>query len=63
MTSTRVAREPNSRVTFEYRDFELKMMANLEDLWFTSQDEELRKLVLSLRETLERLYEEGVEYD
>jgi hypothetical protein len=44
-----------------YLEFEKHYMLNLEGLWLGTEDEELRVLILMLRECLERLYEGGAQ--
>jgi len=40
----------------EYIDFEIKHMKELELLWYKTQDEELRKIILEARKILQRIY-------
>jgi len=40
----------------EYIRFERKHLNKLEDLWYKTGDEELRKIILITREVLKRIY-------
>ena len=46
----------------EYIRFERKHLKYLEELWYKTQNEELRKVILEAREILEKLFENREEW-
>lgn len=48
-----------TRFSKEYLEFEVKCLKELTDLWYLSNDEELRLLILGTRKVLQRIYDGG----
>lgn len=42
----------------EYIQFEIELLGPLQNLWFTTNDEELRKIILDARVVLDRIFNE-----